>query len=272
MARGSDTGEEGMLAERRRRSRDEPATMTASASAKVHQERGALRPRKPVPHVRQAFNWDCGIACVLMIVRSLGLKHVDLRYLRDVCGTTSIWTIDLAHLLRHFDLRVKFYTVTLGANPAYADEKFYKEHMHEDEVRVHRLFSLAGEVGVEVNHRSLRLDELAEVCASPQHLVLILVDKRVLQQGSLPGSEGKGATATSLLCCGMLGNLGNSDYVGHYVVLSDYDSATREFWVKDPASRETTTFVKDTTLEKARKSFGTDEDLIVVPFAEGFWS
>ena len=58
-----------------------------------------------------------------MIVHANGMKHVDLKYLRELCGTTSIWTVDIAHLLRHFHLKVKFYTVTLGANPAYADEK-----------------------------------------------------------------------------------------------------------------------------------------------------
>ena len=25
-----------------------------------------------VPHVKQTYNWDCGLACVLMVVRALG--------------------------------------------------------------------------------------------------------------------------------------------------------------------------------------------------------
>lgn len=38
----------------------------------------------------------------------------------------SIWTVDLAHLLRHFAVDVAFLTVTVGANPNYAGESFYK--------------------------------------------------------------------------------------------------------------------------------------------------
>ena len=57
----------------------------------------------------------------------------------------SIWTVDLAYILRRFGLAVEFTTVTLGANPDYAKESFYKEHMAEDGFRVERLFQVASE-------------------------------------------------------------------------------------------------------------------------------
>ena len=41
----------------------------------------------------------------------------------------SIWTVDLAHLLRRFGLEVCFLTTTLGPNPAYVNESFYMEHI-----------------------------------------------------------------------------------------------------------------------------------------------
>ena len=50
--------------------------------------------------------------------------------------------MDLAHLLRRFGLGVEFLTVTLGANPAYARERFYRAHLHEDCARVTRLFEV----------------------------------------------------------------------------------------------------------------------------------
>jgi len=203
-----------------------------------------------------------------MIVHANGMKHVDLRYLRHICGTTSIWTIDIAHLLRHFNLQVKFFTITLGANPAYADEKFYKEHMHTDEVRVHQLFKLAQEAGIEVHQRSLPLEELKEVCSSSKALVLILVDKRVLQAGNSSSNNNAVASghANRLLCCGVLSNLVRTGYVGHYVLLYDYNAVTGEFSMRDPASSTSRTTVKEATLERARKSFGTDEDVIIVPY------
>lgn len=53
----------------------------------------------------------------------------------------SVWTVDLAHLLRKFGLEVKYTTLTLGTNPGYAEEAFYG-HMQEDSVRVEHLFQV----------------------------------------------------------------------------------------------------------------------------------
>ena len=52
---------------------------------------------------------------------------------------SSIWTVDLAHLLRVFGLRILFTTLTLGTNPGFSTESFYGQ-MEQDELRVKRLF------------------------------------------------------------------------------------------------------------------------------------
>ena len=59
------------------------------------------------------------------------------------CVDYSIWTVDLAYLLRRSGLSVELMTITLGANPDYASEGFYKEHIHEDGSRVERLFRVS---------------------------------------------------------------------------------------------------------------------------------
>jgi len=38
----------------------------------------------------------------------------------------SIWTVDLAYLLNKFSVSFSFFTVTLGANPQYSAESFYR--------------------------------------------------------------------------------------------------------------------------------------------------
>lgn len=38
----------------------------------------------------------------------------------------SIWTVDLAYLLHEYSVNFSFFTVTLGANPEYSTEAFYK--------------------------------------------------------------------------------------------------------------------------------------------------
>ncbi|RWV84303.1 hypothetical protein GW17_00053990 [Ensete ventricosum] len=41
-----------------------------------------------VPHVRQRFDWDCGLACVLMVLRTIGLEQYDIHDLEKLCCTT----------------------------------------------------------------------------------------------------------------------------------------------------------------------------------------
>ena len=40
---------------------------------------------------------------------------------------SSIWTIDIAHLLRKFGLDVSLFTITLGTNPAFSNETYYRD-------------------------------------------------------------------------------------------------------------------------------------------------
>lgn len=60
----------------------------------------------------------------------------------DSCCPCSVWTVDLAHLLRHFGLDVTLATTMVGANPGYFHEGFYMENMAEDQCRVTQLFKV----------------------------------------------------------------------------------------------------------------------------------
>lgn len=108
-----------------------------------------------MPHVTQLLNWDCGLACVLMVLRKAGIKYASFETLRMLCPTTSVWTVDLAHLLHHYGMQVHFYTTTIGANPEYRSESFYVESMEEDCLRVDRLFSHARLVGIDLQQRQV---------------------------------------------------------------------------------------------------------------------
>lgn len=56
----------------------------------------------------------------------------------------------------------------------------------------------------------------------------------------------------------------DSDYMGHYVVICGYDADACEFEIRDPASSRKREMVPMKSLEEARKSFGTDEDILLV--------
>lgn len=205
-----------------------------------------------VPHVRQSYNWDCGLACILMVLKALGFHGCDLNYLHHLCGTTSVWTVDLAHLLRHFSIEVSFLTVTIGANPKFALETFYKENMEEDGKRVTTLFEKAATAGIRIERRSLSGIELSKCILSGSYLTIALVDKRKL---SHPWSK----DVCMSECCGM-----NPGYTGHYVVICGFDNETNEFEIRDPAISCEGSRVAFEVLEEARKTFGTDEDLLLI--------
>ncbi|KAH9539854.1 hypothetical protein CY35_15G078800 [Sphagnum magellanicum] len=206
----------------------------------------------PVPHVRQLCNWDCGLACVLMVLKVLGVEGCDLKYLSQLCQTTSIWTVDLAHLLRHFAVDVAFLTVTIGANPNFAVETFYKENMEEDGARVNKLFEKAPLVGIQVQWRSITGEELSLLILSGRYLAIALVDKRKLSHPWLD-------ELCLADCCGL-----NTGYTGHYVVICGYDMDTDEFEIRDPASASPSGKITLDALDEARKSYGTDEDILLV--------
>lgn len=172
-----------------------------------------------VPHVRQTHNWDCGLACALMVLKALvaradadektnthaatkalppshGARRADLSTLRRRCATMSVWTIDLAHLLRSFDVcDVALFTVTIGANPAFSKETFYKDSIKDDEARVSKLFAAAADAGILVEKRSVCLRNVKRWAASAEWILIVLVDKRALVFERDSGEYG-GATNT----------------------------------------------------------------------------
>ena len=79
-----------------------------------------------------------------MVLRGCGIPRYDLPELRTLCGTRSVWTIDLAHLLCCCGVRgITLCTLTLGANLAYAGEPYYAASLADDCERVERLFKVS---------------------------------------------------------------------------------------------------------------------------------
>ena len=83
-----------------------------------------MRKRPRIPHVLQSHNWDCGLACVEMAMRALGVAphECSLRTLRTRVPSTSVWTVDLVHIICSFGIKFRFLTTTIGVNPAYKNE------------------------------------------------------------------------------------------------------------------------------------------------------
>ncbi|XP_055260913.1 protein GUCD1 isoform X14 [Moschus berezovskii] len=129
------------------RGRDPPARRepgTPPAPGKGRPEPGDFV-QLPVPIIQQLYHWDCGLACSRMVLRYLGqLDDAEFeRALQELRLTRSIWTIDLAYLMRRFGVRHRFCTQTLGVDKGYKNQSFYREHFDTEEARVNQLFAQA---------------------------------------------------------------------------------------------------------------------------------
>lgn len=218
--------------------------------------------RISVLHVRQQFSWDCGLACVLMVLHAVDVHSESLFSLWRRCRTVSIWTIDLAHLLRQFGISVRFMTRMLGANPAYAEEQFYMDHMQTDALRVHAGFRAAAGAGIDVCACSLSSAEIGEYLQSGRYVAIMLVDKCLLDQ-SLWNKQ------TSCTSCWSAQHLASLSYTGHYIVACGYRSQSQEFLLLDPAAGPGQISLHATGIDMARRAFGTDEDLLLIQLPSG---
>ncbi|CAA3022354.1 Hypothetical predicted protein [Olea europaea subsp. europaea] len=204
-----------------------------------------------VPHINQLRTWDCGLACVLMVLRTLGIYNCNIQELGELCSTTSIWTVDLAYLLQKFSVKFSYCTVTLGANPNFYVETFYKDQLPNDLVRVNMLFQEAREAGVSIECRSVSAEEISELILSGKYIAIALVDQYKLSHSWLED-----------VYVSDFYN-GSPDYTGHYVIICGYDAVTNEFEIRDPKFCRKFERVTSSCLQESRKSFGTDEDILL---------
>ncbi|KAG5125340.1 hypothetical protein JHK82_032077 [Glycine max] len=209
-----------------------------------------------VPHINQIYTWDCGLACVLMVLKTIGVNNCDIQTLAELCCTTSIWTVDLAYLLQRFAVAFSYFTVTFGANPNYSIESFYKEELPNDLVRVDLLFQKAVEAGIDIQCRSISAEEISILILSGKYIAIVLVDHNKLRfcfshvlQEDVPMP-------------GLFSN--NPGYTGHYVLICGYDAGADMFEIRDPASSKKHKRISSKSLEEARNTFGTDEDLLLI--------
>lgn len=110
-----------------------------------------------LPHVKQKTDWDCGLACSLMVLQKvLGNKFDNTEY-EEICAKknfgSSVWTIDIASIFTEYRVDYIFCTKTLGVDPSYGQNSFYEGTFTLDETRVNRLFSLAPQLELKVDKR-----------------------------------------------------------------------------------------------------------------------
>ncbi|CAN1338954.1 Guanylyl cyclase 1 [Linum perenne] len=205
-----------------------------------------------VPHINQLHSWDCGLACIVMVLNTVGICDCSIEALEDMCDTNSVWTVDLAFLLKRFSVRFSYCTVTIGANPHFSVEKYYKEQLPTDLVRVDMLFEKASKEGIKIQCRSINEKQISCLILSGKYIIIALVNQYKLRY-----------VISRMFVLEFVINW-TCHLVGHYIVICGYDSDSDEFEIRDPASSRKHERISSKCLEEARKSFGTDEDLLLV--------
>ncbi|XP_064612727.1 protein GUCD1-like [Liolophura sinensis] len=210
----------------------------------------------PVPHTVQKHSWDCGLACAVSVLKFLG-KDTDEIYSRDLatmgCGE-SVWTIDLAHLMALHSVRHMFCTTLLGVDKSYSTKSFYSRHFTEDERRINQLFEVASNHGICFEQRSVSTEDIFKHLLS-SNLLIVLVDWEHLE---CVWCDMKICPSLNCFkCCG-------GSYQGHFIVVCGFDRDHGHIYYKNPSYRKELCCSRIDKFETARRSHGTDEDILFV--------
>ncbi|KAI9504570.1 Guanylyl cyclase [Coemansia spiralis] len=215
----------------------------------------------PVSKVLQQESWDCGLACVCMILRAFGQATCTVAKLERQAQTSSIWTIDLAFLLHrnlpHADFT--YYTACVGVNPEHTKNSFYSGLLDEDEQRVMQLFSRArAEMSVRIVEIAIPLLDLKRFLVHRQYVAVLLVDSAALKCIAGAGSR------SGVLSWFSRRRWAKDGYLGHYILLFAFIPSLDVFLYRNPAIPEEFCLASAATINAARTRSGTDADCIIL--------
>ncbi|KAH9515164.1 guanylyl cyclase domain-containing protein 1 [Bulinus truncatus] len=210
-----------------------------------------------VPFVNQCYTWDCGLACVSMILRMLNEPCDDV-YTNDLdslqCGE-SIWTIDLAYILTRHNVDSCLYTITVGVNSSHGKKSFYRKNFTVDEMRVNTMFENAQLQGVRIEKRVLTIDDFISHL-NKNNPMIVLVDWTLMK---CLWCDSRLRKCWSCVTCN------SGPYQGHFIVVCGYDIHKDLIFYKNPDSHcHDLCCIHMDDFEKARKSDGTDQDTLFI--------
>ena len=185
-------------------------------------------------------------------------------------------------------MRYRYLTTTIGVDPSHREKAFYRLTLDHDASRVNSLFERARECNIAIESKSLSPSELRSICSGAHtrggNLIIGLVDRRHLYHPAvktnsealegtdlnfgarLGSSIGNILTAFSSIATGAFETgFSTGGYLGHYILITSYNAQLQGYYILDPAGADDYTFIPDENLNAARKSHGTDEDLLVIP-------
>ena len=214
-------------------------------SGHYESSKGSCVPIDETIHCKQEHNWDCGVTCILMLLRfarsvhssdsrstsSQHLEQLQKQWMLDKIQTKSIWTIDLIMLLdtmlhnppprlklpnfqatcNSLNVKYLYCTKNFGVDESYKGFNYYKHAYREDEKRVQILFSEARKKGIQMLEISqMEIEFVAQLISKQNCVAIALLDYNVLVRYSSVNEQSKIEADDGRK---------DRDFSGHYVFL-----------------------------------------------------
>ncbi|MBI2043039.1 peptidase C39 family protein [Candidatus Pacearchaeota archaeon] len=191
-----------------------------------------------VPFYRQTTKLNCGPSALRMVISYFD-KDVGIKILEEKTGIKKgkgLSTIQIAIAAGLLGYNVDFYSIHLTFNQENLKLDFVKKY-HDTEIVTEDLVRIARNIGVNLNEKSVPLEELLSFI-NQDSIPIVLLDWNIINK-----KEG---------------------YRGHFVPVVGYDN--RNVYVHNHGFNKPKKFlaIKRDTFERARKAKGTDEDIVVI--------
>ncbi|MFA5333891.1 MAG: peptidase C39 family protein [Candidatus Nanoarchaeia archaeon] len=192
-----------------------------------------------VPFFKQTTLLNCGPTALKMVLEYLG-DSFSIKYLEEKTGIKegkALYTIQIAIAAALMGYKAKFYSKHLLFNEDNMKFEFYKDYSEMDMKTSIELADEAKKLGIKLEERTLQLSELLS------HVKNDSVPIIILNWNVLTNQEG---------------------YRGHFVPIVGYD--TENILIHNQGLKDSQAFmpIKREIFELARKSEGTDEDIVII--------
>jgi len=216
-----------------------------------------------LPHVKQTQKWDCGFCCMSMILGYTKRENSDLESLKKLHLGTVVWTVNLAYMLKDFGMKFGFYTTQKQISANYETDIFSLQQDAPEVETFHKAIALAKERvdkavtnGIRIEERELTSQELKEKISSG-HVAILLINSLIF--GCL---ECQHQLFNEDTFCTLPVN--GTPYRGHYIVICGYNPKQDVYLFKNPSGDRPVCYVPAALIEESRKSFGTQQNIILV--------
>ena len=194
-----------------------------------------------VPFYIQGIN-ECGPAALQMVLEFFGEEHnrEKIKKLVESESTGATWTTGLAKTAAQLGFKTEFYSKSLGFNPENFDLEYYQRETDGAETA------------------EIKIKKLQAECIKYK----VKMEEREISIKEIISKINKNCTAIVLIDWGKIKNL--ERYIGHFLPIVGFDEENIYLHQPDPKDPEPNFKINKNLFDIARKSKGTDEDIIFI--------